>query len=910
MNPTARHGITLLFLLSITCFPAILAERLPANQSLAREQLWEAKKKYEKASAKRNKQAMAKALYATANAYMEMNRFSDALKDIKKALKTLPAKMHEKKEEASMFLLAAKAEKEINQLESARAHLDKALLIFNTLHDSSGIADCYSQMGSISWKGREFGKATSFFQKAFACYKNIKDPDGTGLSLINLGVVAMDTKNYPLAAQFFSEAYSLYKENHDSAGLGNVLHHSGNLYYRSGDYTKAIDCYHQALCIRALTGDPSGAASTHLNLGMVYRDQGNTDSASAECNRAIQLAERAKDSALLAAAYSQGGSVLLRSSRFVKAHEYFLKSLMVSLAISDSMQTIQAYTNLGSLFAHITNYDKSIEYFNKALLILKNTPNVTKLAYVLNQTGNSYYTSGAFKNALKYYEKALDISTNAGDRQSSAIFLKNAGRAEAMLGNKTKALQLLDESIQINKAGGKTNGVIQDWNEKGNIFQQYGDMMAATHCFDSMVYLARIEPDLPLLALGLRKLGDAIMEAGNNPSPESFFKESLTIGEKLSNEEIIRNALWSLSRYYEKVGNNHESLKTLQRYIVVNDSMLKHRNNQAIILAQANFEISQKDKELRKVSDRIDLLEKEQTLSDLANSRQRNVIRLLVTASLLTFFLILLVYNRYRLKKKAASLLEEKYEITRASNQRLSESEQHLRILNQTKDKFFSIIAHDIRNPLAGLLGLSDHLLKASDELDKTELKEVYTLIHESARNLYDLLDNLLQWARSQTGTIAFRPESFDLSQVVGKTLKLLSIQAAEKHIRLTSAVPTETYITGDANMVTVIVRNLLSNACKFTPEGGMVYIESHVYDHMTEITVKDSGVGMNQEKVKKLFKIDEHVSTPGTKNEKGSGLGLILCKEFIEKNGGTIRVESEEGKGSMFIFTLPSGKG
>ncbi len=253
----------------------------------------------------------------------------------------------------------------------------------------------------------------------------------------------------------------------------------------------------------------------------------------------------------------------------------------------------------------------------------------------------------------------------------------------------------------------------------------------------------------------------------------------------------------------------------------------------------------------------------------------------------------------------------EEIEQRRAAEESLRESEQKLLEMNATKDKFFSIIAHDIKNPLSVFMNVSDLLSSMIQHLSETEIIYFANEIHNSAKNLYALLENLLTWSRSQTGRLNFFPEEIDLSIYTESVSALLDLNAKDKNIEIIDQVPADTCVYCDTNMLSTIIRNLLSNAIKFTPEGGKITIFSVDWDTYIEVGISDTGVGISDEDIGKLFKIDASHTTLGTRDEKGTGLGLILCRDFVEKHktnegSGRIWVESCIGEGTTFRFTLP----
>ncbi len=225
-----------------------------------------------------------------------------------------------------------------------------------------------------------------------------------------------------------------------------------------------------------------------------------------------------------------------------------------------------------------------------------------------------------------------------------------------------------------------------------------------------------------------------------------------------------------------------------------------------------------------------------------------------------------------------------------------------------TKNKFFSIISHDLRGSFGIILSLVDLLQENRDALEAEEIEEMLDDIGNTTKNTLDLLDNLLEWARSQTGGIKYHPEKMKLHKLVDEILKTNSDAAAKKNIELKQAVNSEMAFA-DKNMVSLVIRNLVSNALKFTPKGGTISLNAGMLENSVKFSVTDTGIGIDPDKVEKLFHIGNKISTPGTDNEQGNGLGLILCKEFVNKNGGKIGIDSTPGKGTTVWFTLPKSK-
>jgi PAS domain S-box-containing protein len=256
--------------------------------------------------------------------------------------------------------------------------------------------------------------------------------------------------------------------------------------------------------------------------------------------------------------------------------------------------------------------------------------------------------------------------------------------------------------------------------------------------------------------------------------------------------------------------------------------------------------------------------------------------------------------------RKSEESLKQKADELAELNRKLNISESELRASNESKDKFFSIIAHDLRSPFTALLGLSQYLVEEFDSLEKSEILPVLEDILSSTKATFSLLENLLQWARIKNRNIKFEPGVINIKNIINKVVNTYKLNASRKNIDVAVNSDGDIDIFADPNMINVIFSNLLSNAIKFTHNGGKIIISAAADHSYTEIRFSDNGIGIGEDKLLKLFKIGENISTKGTNNEEGAGIGLILTKEFVELNKGTIRVESSAGKGSEFIMQFP----
>jgi signal transduction histidine kinase len=238
----------------------------------------------------------------------------------------------------------------------------------------------------------------------------------------------------------------------------------------------------------------------------------------------------------------------------------------------------------------------------------------------------------------------------------------------------------------------------------------------------------------------------------------------------------------------------------------------------------------------------------------------------------------------------------------------LSRQNEELEKANEQKDKFFSIIAHDLRSPFQGFLGITQTLAEDADSYSGKELSNLFIKMHQTADNLFSLLKNLLEWTQMQKGTISFEPKDFTLSEIITECILSLERRSEQKGIQLINTVKDNVRAYGDEKMVNSVLLNLISNAIKFTKRNGEVTISiNNTEDKMIEICVSDTGVGMQKSVVEKLFTVGEKIRSVGTDGELSTGLGLLLCKEFVEKHNGKIWATSKQDAGSTFYFTIPS---
>jgi signal transduction histidine kinase len=400
----------------------------------------------------------------------------------------------------------------------------------------------------------------------------------------------------------------------------------------------------------------------------------------------------------------------------------------------------------------------------------------------------------------------------------------------------------------------------------------------ATEIFEEGNYVRNLSSCYNSISICYRKLG-------NNKIAMAYVKKSYTLAKKLDNISLLEDATGNLSNIYKSLGDFKQALIYRDLQMEYKDSLLNKQKLEAIAKVETDYEIKSRDSE-------ITILNKNKELSELKIQEANRVKYSLLVIALLLIILLLIGYNRFLFQKKLKAQLAKK--------------NAQLKDLNASKDKFFAIIAHDLSNPVAAFRNLSTALIENYKALSEEQLLDYLANLKKSSGYLVDLLDNLLQWALSQTKKLHLEFNEFDLSAVIQKNIDLLKQNADQKEISFKYDVNEEMVAYADKSTIDLVFRNIIANGIKFSPNGATIEITSKLTSLNVEVSIKDNGIGMTPEEVDMLFDITKDMTTLGNSTEKGSGLGLILSKEFIKKNGGEISVKSDPEKGSTFIISLP----
>jgi len=583
------------------------------------------------------------------------------------------------------------------------------------------------------------------------------------------------------------------------------------------------------------------------------------------------------------------GSIYYAQTDYKKALKYYLESIEIGKGINEEILTLPLM-NTGQIYYYWGEFEKSLGYYQKALENSEKFSYQEGIAHASIGIGKIYRKWEKYEEAKENLFKALKIYQEIENKMGAAVVLNWIGMLYKDEGNYQKAIEFQEESLKIKEELNEKKGIAASLNGLGISYKRLGDFERALQYYQRAVEIQTEIEDKIGAAATLGNIGRLYSETKKYDKALKYFKNSNQLAKKIEYKQLMIDNYGSISDVHTETADYKKALYFLEKHLSLKDSVFSEEKHKQFADMRTKYETEKKEQENV-------ILKQKNEFNKLAISRQKTLRNFLIIISLIILISMVLVYNQYRLKKRAFSELEKADKI-------ILEQKNELEIMNKTRDRFFSIISHDLKNSFTSLQ-MGTKLLSDIDELEKDEIKMVSKELEDSVENLYKFLENLLEWSRIQIGRIHHDPQELDFSEIMQDVLKVMKGKASQKNIKLISEIKENTRVFADKNMIYSVLQNLISNAIKFTDSNGEIKIQQKENEDNLGISISDNGVGMSATQLSKIFKIDEIVSCPGTNEEKGTGLGLILCKEFIEKNGGKIRIESELGKGTEVCFSL-----
>ena len=827
------------------------------------------------------------------------------------------------------------------------AYGKKALLLAQKKKWIKGMVEANVNLGICNKTLSNYDEALVYLQEALQLNKQIQDQIKVSETLKEIALLYVSQKKYQNALPYFEEALKINQTINNKVVIVYNLNDIANTYYNLNNYKKALDYYQQSLKINEEIKDPNGYAYCLSSIGEIYSkekkyekaiynfskalekfDKGQTENINNTLNKLsdvylllsksdsknrekyIALSDKTLSQIVVKQEnYSQSIDSLIASLNEVMADttrinilnkitsNYFYtnpkegisfgeKALKLATKIKWNKGIAKANDNLGVCQWVLADYSKAINYFYKSLLIHQKLNDLNGISGAYNNLGLTHLEIKKFNLAFTYFKKAYEINKKTNNKVLMVYNLNNIANAYYLQKNYIQCIQYYNKSKELNISMHDLNGLAYVYSQMGKIYSQQkkyteslDNFKLALDNYDKgqnyNIGNTNIEIGATYYEMALQNPKDK-----NQLLAKSF--EYLDTARRIFSETEIpdglNNSYLALYKTTKAQGNFGLALEYFEKHNILKDSLYSTKNKNKLANLQTKREIDIRDKQIE--------------IQKLKINSDSKKVYLLVTITISIAILLLVFFYLYIIKTSTNHLLLEKND--------------EIVNINKQKDKFFSIIAHDLRGPFSGFLGLTELLAEDIDEMDKEEIQFAAVNMRSSANNLSSLLDNLLEWSRMEQGLIPFAPKKYNLFKIVEECIATQQDAIAKKNIQIETSIDNSLEIHADHHILQSLIRNILSNAVKFTPKEGFINIKAFEDTDNTIVSITDTGIGMNSKILDNIFLIDVNTNRKGTDNEPSSGLGLVLCKEFVEKHNGKIWIESKEGIGSTFSFIFP----
>lgn len=553
----------------------------------------------------------------------------------------------------------------------------------------------------------------------------------------------------------------------------------------------------------------------------------------------------------------------------------------------DSLYRFKFVNGIGDSYRYISRNEEAIDYYFRALRIAEKLRREKDRAIALNNIGLIYNNIKDFNLALDYIKRSFRIFKQYN---AKPLIIQSYNNLASIYWNDNQidsALKYYNLAFEDSKEINDLVGLLHSYNNLGVVYLGKGDNYTALEFFYRSLEISKDLKDRKGEAQTLNNLGQVFISLEKYNTAASNIQDALSIAQEINAKAIIADSYFYLSKLYENTSDYKSALNYSKLFNTTKDSIYNVEQNRRIQKLHEEYVLQKKDNE-------IQILQKDKELTQIL------IIGAVSLAGLLIFIAILL-FSKYRSKRKTNQILTE-------LNKQLNDSNSQLHEINITKDKIFTIIAHDLKNPLSGFKNVTSVLVDYYNDMSEEEIKESLSTIKDASNNLMLLLENLLTWAKLQKNEIELYPEKFAINYLVKKYIEHYLPKAKHKNIDIVFNNGEEVYAYGDPNLLSVVIKNLVSNAIKYSKADSKVVIDLQNIDSKANFTITDKGIGIERAMLDDIFDIGNGKDSRfGTEGERGTGIGLILSKSFVEMNDGEIWIESQEGEGTTVSFSVPA---
>ena len=643
------------------------------------------------------------------------------------------------------------------------------------------------------------------------------------------------------------------------AGIANGLVQTGHANYFRGKFKESTENFEEAILIYKRLNDKQKLSNCYTLYSRMYNLQANYKAALTYLNLALDIDKQLKLEQDEADCYKNIGIVYYSKGDLSTALDFYFKALYIDIKLGNKFAAAANYNDIGAVMQNMEVYPKALEYYKKSLKIFQDSADLLAVSTLNQNVGEVLLAQKNYDNAIVYLTKALVIARRQDDKDGLSSVYTDLGLCYAHKNQPARALYYLTTSLKI---ASKYKIVYNESN--------------------TLIGFAT--------AYNLQK---------NYKAAYKYALQGEKLAGKLGNLSVRANAALQLNKTLAGLGKFDEAYKYLSQYNRLKDSLNNNETIQKLTSYNLTLNFTEKEDKLALQQGKKDVLfqhrmDRQELLSDIF---------LIITLGMITTAIV--YYRQKRKTEKVNAMLQDKNREVLQQKADLDDQAKKLNELNILKDRLMSILAHDLRSPLNTLRGLFN--LLQDDTISHAQMLEMIPEVLKKLDYTSDFLDTLLFWINSQMENFENVAQSFYVKDIVASLAENYHEQAALKGITLVDKVPFDVIASADPDSIRIVIRNLVTNAIKFSRENDVIEISAARYDGQTNIiTVKDSGIGISEDNLRKLFK-NKVNSKEGTNHESGTGMGLMFCKDLIEKCGGKIWVTSKRGQGAEFSFTIPA---
>ncbi len=568
-----------------------------------------------------------------------------------------------------------------------------------------------------------------------------------------------------------------------------------------------------------------------------------------------------------------------------KSMPLFQEALRLATEAKDIPSELSIINAMAQNYSFEGNYAEALNLNLKGIDLAREIDNQPMLSVLNENIAGLYADQKDFKNALMFYDTVQKINRRLGDEVIDAETQSNMASLYKDAKDYKNAMFNINRSISTFEKHKVYDWLAYAYEVKGDIYLDQEKYKWALYWYDqsNMLFKHQIEDDRIKIQL-MNGMAKVYFGLEQDSLALVYAKKGLALSDKIKSLQGKIDCSETLYKLHKKNGNTPEALAYLESFKILSDSLFKDKNKQSLSLLETKLQYEQEKQELIEAN-------------ETALAKQRNYIYFSVIILMILSIITFVIRRSENIQRKLNRELKEK-------STAVTQREAQLHEINKTNTKLFSIIGHDLRGPIGGLQSMLK--LFTDGEISTKEFVSFIPKLKTDVDNISFTLNNLLSWGMNQLNGVVTKPKRVSLSNLVNTNIQLLSEIANSKSIKIINQLPENPRIWADSHQMDIVVRNILSNAIKFTPENGLITINAVEKAGMWQVSIRDTGIGMTAEMQRSIFKDSSNITTYGTNNEKGTGLGLSLCKEMVLKNNGEIWVDSVPRKGTTFYFTVP----